>query len=124
MVCSVAADEDGDAPERRGAYGFDGVAMTAALADQPGVSSLFGVPSAQLPTKMRIEGGPESVTWTSSCRSRERRGSGVCTMRCDAKATRIGGGAVRGRRLGAEDAAVNAVEGVVSRCRAQRGLGY
>jgi hypothetical protein len=80
MVCSVAADEDGDAPERRGAYGFDGVAMTAALADQPGVSSLFGVPSAQLTTKMRIEGG--SVTWTGGCGSKECRGLGVCTMRC------------------------------------------
>jgi len=36
MVCSVAAEEDGDAPDRRGAYGLDGVAMMAALADQPG----------------------------------------------------------------------------------------
>lgn len=80
MVCSVAADEDGDAPERRGAYGLDGVAMMAALADQPGVSTLFGVPSAQLPTKMRREGGRESVTHGLAGADRGRRGLGECTM--------------------------------------------
>lgn len=40
MTGSAAADEDGDAPERRGAYGFEGVAMMVAAASQP---SLLGV---------------------------------------------------------------------------------
>lgn len=37
ITCSAAADEDGEAPDRRGeAYGFDGVAiLMVALAYQP-----------------------------------------------------------------------------------------
>jgi hypothetical protein len=40
MICSGVAEDDGDAPDRRGAYGFDGVAMLTALAYQPDQSSL------------------------------------------------------------------------------------
>lgn len=47
MICSEAADDDGDAPERRGAYGLDGVAMVAALAAQPGPGPRSRVGCAQ-----------------------------------------------------------------------------
>lgn len=40
MICSVAVDDEGEAPDRRGAYGLDGVAMVAALAGQPGTLCL------------------------------------------------------------------------------------
>lgn len=41
MICSDDADDDGDAPDRRGAYGFElGVAMLAVLAGQPSASPL------------------------------------------------------------------------------------
>jgi hypothetical protein len=42
MICSgpdeveVAAEDDGDAPDRLGAYGFDGVAMLTVVSEQPG----------------------------------------------------------------------------------------
>jgi hypothetical protein len=57
MICpspdAAAADEDGDAPDRRG---FDGVAMLAALAAQRGPASLVCVyrPGIQLPTGRRV----------------------------------------------------------------------
>jgi hypothetical protein len=44
MICSGVAEDDGDAPDRRGAYGFDGVAMLTALAYQPDQSSLSACP--------------------------------------------------------------------------------
>jgi hypothetical protein len=62
MICSAAADDEGDAPERRGAYGFDGVAMMAALAGQPGASFSQYVRGVQLPTKMRVQGCRQIVT--------------------------------------------------------------
>jgi hypothetical protein len=62
MVCSAAADDDGDAPDRRGAYGLlDGVAMMAALADQR-VPVALGMPNFQLPAQMRIQSRRQVVT--------------------------------------------------------------
>lgn len=71
MICSdePEEDEDGDAPDLRGAYGFDGVAMMTALAGEPGVNGLrkepflyVCVPSPQLPMQMWIECRSELVT--------------------------------------------------------------
>lgn len=58
MMISGAAEEDGDAPDLRGAYGLDGAAMMAVLAQQRGV---FVGGRLQLPAEMRIEGGREGV---------------------------------------------------------------
>jgi hypothetical protein len=85
MICpspeaAAAAEEDGDAPDRRG---FDGVAMFAALAEQPSLAFLVYVyrPSIQLPTGMRVRydggrgaHGPQSVAEGLS-------GRGLGTMR-------------------------------------------
>jgi hypothetical protein len=60
MICSVAADDDGDAPDRRGAYGFDGVAMLTALADQRG-------PPLSVCAQCSATSKDADIEWPSEC---------------------------------------------------------
>jgi hypothetical protein len=76
MVCSAAAEDDGEAPERRGEYGLDGVAMVAAPADQPGRVLGGCWPGLQLPAQMRIQRRREGVAHglAAMCEDEDVRG--------------------------------------------------
>jgi hypothetical protein len=82
MVCSAAVDDDGDAPDRRGAYGLlDGVAMLAALADQR-VSVALGVPVFNYQHRC---GYRVAVRSLHMGRCRRRGGRSARRRRCDAR---------------------------------------
>jgi hypothetical protein len=90
MICSVDAEDDGDAPDRRGAYGFDGVAMLTALAYQPDQSSLvvFPVFSYQHRCGYRVAVRSLHMGWCRRGGAKVERGRGydalleVCWARC------------------------------------------
>jgi hypothetical protein len=57
MTCSVDAEDDGDAPDRRGAYGLDGVAMLKALAYQLAWSDVRSVRVLSSTTSTNVDIG-------------------------------------------------------------------